>query len=398
MTVSRPWLEERACCDIDLTALLHNYNTLTSMLRGDAKLWPVIKADAYGHGAVRIAHVLEDLGVARVCVAALSEAAELRHAGVGVPMLIMGPLQAEELRTAAKLSVSATVLSMSMLESLEKIAAERAMGADPLRVHLKINTGMGRWGLPQKEVPSVMDRLDRLVRKGGIRIEGVMTHFATADAKDTNFFEKQLAEFQDVAYKIRSRYPEVIVHAANSAATILRPRSHFDAVRCGIALYGLSPTQTDPAEDGLLPVMSLTSHVADIRILRAGDSVGYGRTFVADRTTRVALVPVGYADGIRRALSGCGEALIRGKNCEYAGVVSMDHLSLLVESTVKVGDRVTLLGSDKNEQILAEKHARFANTINYEITCGIAAEPRLTRRYVTATAKDSGSLEATPAQ
>jgi alanine racemase len=214
-----------------------------------------------------------------------------------------------------------------------------------------------------------------------------MTHFATADDPDiagpdgSDAFEWQLASFNGLVDYARDRFAELVVHAANSAATLRDPRAHFNAVRCGVATYGLSPTQGDPAADDLQPVMRVTSHVAELRARSEGDSTGYSRTWVSSGPSRVALVPIGYADGIRRALSNRGHALVRGAPRQVVGNVSMDHLSLLVASDVEVGDEVVLLGTQADAQVRAEDHAEWAETINYEITCGIAREPRLARVF-----------------
>ncbi|MCW2924914.1 MAG: alr, partial [Thermoleophilia bacterium] len=180
----------------------------------------------------------------------------------------------------------------------------------------------------------------------------------------------------------RERVPGIVAHAANSAALLRDERAHFDAVRPGVATFGLDPAGEDPTRHGLEPVLELRSHVADVRALAPGESTGYGRSFVADRPVLVAEVPIGYADGVRRALANVGTALVRGEARPIVGNVSMDHISLLVDDTVAVGDVVTLIGRDGDARLSAEDHARWAGTINYEVTCGIAGEPRLLRAHV----------------
>ena len=371
----------RAEVRIDLAAYRRNVMALRDRLAGDAQLWAVVKANAYGHDVDRLAQEALAAGARRLCVATLSEARQLRQNGIRASMLVMGPLDEPSVRRAADLQVAIAVLGEEMLAGIEQAAADGAFaGARPLRAHLKVDTGMGRWGVPLVEAEAA---LERLLALDGVEVEGVMTHFATADQPDDDgFFELQLQRFASFADHARSAVPGVVVHAANSAATLRDERSHFDAVRCGVATYGLDPMQQDPRAHGLAPVLSLRSHVAHVTRLAAGDSTGYGRAWIADQDTFVARVPIGYADGVRRALSNRGRVLVRGSEREVLGTVSMDHVSVRVDEHVRVGDVVTLIGSDGDAWIGAEHHARWADTINYEVTCGIAGEPRLLRAYV----------------
>lgn len=370
----------RAECRIDLGALRHNVRVLESRLEPGTRFWAVVKANAYGHDVEQVAEAAVTAGVKRLCVATLSEAWHLRGAGIRVPLLIMGPLDQAGIRRAVDLDVSITVLSRAMLDSLEAVSPSRT--GRQAKVHLKVDTGMGRWGLPIGDAGPVLERLDTIE---GVDVEGVMTHLATADDEsDHGFFDRQLDDFEDVVALARDRYPGVIAHAANSAALVRDSRSHFDAVRCGIAMYGMSPQQRDPDVHDLRPVMSLRSYVADVRRRVPGESVGYSRTWVADSDALVAEVPIGYADGVRRALSNTGEALVGGHRRRFIGNVSMDHLTLLVDGSVQPGDIVTILGSDQDARVTAEDHAAWSGTINYEITCGIAGEPRLLRTHLTA--------------
>jgi alanine racemase len=371
----------RAEVRIDLAAYRRNVMALRDRLTGGAELWAVVKANAYGHDVDRLAQEAVAAGARRLCVATLSEARQLRHGGLRASMLVMGPLDEPSVQRAVDLDVSVSVLGEAMLAGLEHAAADGAWSARrAARVHLKVDTGMGRWGIPLDEV----DRsLDRLLAIDGVEVEGIMTHFATADeADDDGFFELQLERFLDVVERARARVPGIVAHAANSAATIREPRAHLDAVRCGVATYGLDPMQQDPAAHGLDPVLSLRSHVAQLRELQPGESTGYSRSFVADEPVRVALVPIGYADGVRRALANRGHVLVHGIERPVVGNVSMDHVSVLVDDDVRLGDVVTLIGRDGSRQVAAEDHARWCDTINYEVTCGIAGEPRLLRAYI----------------
>jgi alanine racemase len=289
----------------------------------------------------------------------------------------MGPLDAAAMRRAADLDVAVTVLSTQMVDAVPHVGGTASR---PLRVHLKVDTGMGRWGIAPGDLAAALDSISGAP---GVELEGIMTHFATADDLVDPWFDTQRSLFDDVVATVRDRFPNVIAHAANSAATVRGSEAHYDAVRCGVAIYGLSPTQGDPADDGLRPVLSLRSVVADIRARAAGESVGYCRTFIAEKDSLVGLVPFGYADGLRRLLSNRGEAVVNGKRVPIVGNISMDHSSLLIDDDVKVGDVVTFIGRDGAVQITAEDHARWANTINYEITCGVALEPRLRRTWRT---------------
>lgn len=369
----------RAEVHVDIAAYRSNIATLRARLVGDAQLWAVVKADAYGHGMGVLAQEAIAAGARRLCVATLSEARHLRRVeGIRAPVLVMGPLDPASVRRAIDLDVSFAVVHAGTIDVLATLAAAGELGGRRVaRVHLKVDTGMGRWGVPNADA---LDALDRLRSTAGVEVEGLMTHFATADDEDSDFFDQQLDRFRALAVEARSRVPNLIVHAANSAATLRDARAHFDAVRCGVATYGLDPMQRDAARHGLAPVLSVRSHVADVRELQPGESTGYERAYIAQAPVLVAEVPIGYADGMRRSIgAGAGTALVRGRARSVVGNVSMDHLSLLVDADVRRGDVVTLLGCDGGECVTAEDHARWAGTINYEITCGMADEPRLLR-------------------
>lgn len=372
--VSPPRAEVR----VDVDAYRRNIAALRASLHHGSQLWAVVKADAYGHGVDVLAHAAIAAGAKRLCVATLSEARHLRRAaGIRSPLLVMGPLDAVSINRAVDLDVSFAVLHDGMVDALRARSATGTNSARAARVHLKVDTGMGRWGVP---LADALDHLDRLLETPGVDVEGVMTHFATADDHDDDFFDVQLERFSAFAVAARERVPHLLVHAANSAATLRDERAHFDAVRCGVATYGLDPQQRDAARHGLEPVLSVRSHVADVRTLAPGESTGYERSFVADAEVLVAVVPIGYADGMRRSLgAGTGRAIVRGVERPIIGNVSMDHVSLLIDEDVQRGDVVTLLGHDGGASVTAEDHARWAGTINYEITCGMADEPRLLR-------------------
>ena len=341
-------MPRRSEVTIDLAALARNVARLREAA-APAEVWAVVKADAYGHGALDCARAALGAGAAALCVATVQEGAALRGWLPAARILVMGPLADGEdaLAREARLEVA-----VSRPESIP----------DGLDVHLKVDTGMGRYGMTPKEALAVPR--DRVV--------GLMSHLATAD-DDQEFARRQLDAFAELV----SEFPGVTAHIANSPAVFRLPEAAFDAVRCGVALYGLSPFQGDPADDGLEPVLSWRSFVAEVRMIVPGESTGYGRRFVAERPTRIGLVPVGYADGFRRGLTGT-QVLVDGGRRTVVGTVSMDSFAVELGDE-EAGTPVTLIG----DGILAEEHARVLGTINYELTCGIRTAPeRADRRVV----------------
>ena len=331
---------------IDLGALRRNAAALVNAA-GGAELWAVVKADAYGHGARDCARAALEGGAQALCVATAKEGAALRAELVEAHILVLGPLAEADEHMAREAGLEVAVSTSRLPESLS--------------VHVKVDTGMGRFGMSPEEAAQI----------DPARVAGVMSHLATAD-EDEPFARAQLDAFAAVA----ERFPGAIRHIANSAATLSIPEARLDAVRCGVALYGLSPFGRGPEEHGLEPVLSWRSYVAQAKVLRSGDSTGYGRRFVAEGETRIGLVPVGYADGFRRGLTGT-EVLVAGTRRRVLGIVSMDSFA------VELGDEpegapVTLVG----DGVLVEEHARHAGTINYEITTGIVSDPRRADRQV----------------
>jgi alanine racemase len=330
---------------IDLGAVRRNVKTLLRALDG-AELWAVVKANAYGHGALDVAGAALDEGARALCVATVPEALELRKRFAGVRIVVMGPVSSSrEVADARK-------------ARLELVVADGEVPQD-LSVHLKLDTGMGRWGLSELPTPPS-------------GVVGLMSHLATADS-DRSFAEEQVERFREAT----AAYPGLTRHIANSAGALRLPSSHFDAARCGVALYGLSPFGEDPAADRLQPALSWRSYLAQVKRLGAGESVGYGRRFVAERPTWIGIVPLGYADGFRRDLTGT-KVLVGGDLCRVVGTVSMDAFAVELRREESVGSPVTILG----EGALAEEHARVAGTINYELVCGISSDPRRARRVV----------------
>jgi alanine racemase len=327
---------------IDLGAIRHNARRLLEAL-DDAELWAVVKADGYGHGAVDVARAALDAGASALCVVTVAEGIELRRELPQARILVMCPTDEVSQAREAK---------------LELVISGGGIPGD-LPVHLKLDTGMGRWGLSELPEPPA-------------NVVGLMSHLATADS-DPAFAARQIERFRAAT----EPYSHLTRHLANSAAALRLPDTRFDAARCGIALYGISPFETDPAEDGLRPALSWRSRLARVILLQPGESTGYGRRFVAERPTWIGIVPVGYADGFRRDLSGT-EVLVDGEPRRAVGTVSMDAFAVDLGRELPVGAPVTIVG----DGLLVERHAAVAETIGYEIACGINSDPSRAHRVV----------------
>lgn len=362
--------------EIDLTALVHNYQQLCHELPTGSGVLAVVKADAYGHGAVEVAKVLQRLGADLFGVAIAEEGVELRDAGVEVPILVLGgpwPGQ-EDLILSQGLQVA--VFELEQLQRLER-AASRA--GCLCYCHLKIDTGMGRLGvLPANLAPILMqfDRSDHLI------LDGVMTHFAVADSVGHPYTEQQLKLFMQCVHQVRDAgFSPRYIHAANSAAAFSHMDEGCNLVRSGIALYGGQPFSG--RELDLRPVMSLRTNIAHLKVLAEGSGVSYGLNFVTQRPSVIAAIPVGYADGYNRRLSNGGTALVRGQRVAVAGTVCMDWTLLDVTDVegVCAGDEVTLLGCDGDECVSAQQWADQIDSISYEVFCQISK--RVPRYYLT---------------
>jgi alanine racemase len=370
----------RALARVNLAAVERNVARLRGGLSGGAGLCAVVKANGYGHGAVPVARAALAGGASWLAVATAAEAAELRGAGIETRVLVMGAISDEELPVALGARGELVAWSQRFVSQVARLAGEGAAALPaPVRIHVKLDTGMGRLGTRS---PEEAMRVAEQVAAGtpALELAGVMTHFASAD-DDPGFTDEQLARFEPFVRELRTRWPGIVVHAANSAATLGAPDSHFDLVRCGIAIYGCDPMNHDPARHGLEPALELSSYVAAVKRAGAGESTGYGRRFIADAETWIATVPVGYGDGIRRALTNNGDVLIGGRRFPLVGTVSMDNITVDIGSpnAVAIGDRVTLIGRDGDGRVTAEELARRIDTINYEILCGLSA--RVPRTY-----------------
>ena len=364
----------RARARINLAAIERNVAHLRSGLTGDAQLCAVVKANASGHGAVPVARAALAGGATRLAVATALEAAELRAGGLSAPILIMGAISDEELSVALDSGAELTAWSSEFVAELDRAAVA------PLAVHVKFDTGMGRLGT--RDLDDALSVADRVLGSERLRLAGAMTHLATADG-DPAFMTAQLRAFAPFAAAMRERAPGVLVHAANSAATLREPASHHDMVRCGIALYGCDPMNEDPDRHGLEPALELSSYVAAVKRARPGQSAGYNRRFIAGADTWLATLPIGYADGVARTLGNNCDVLIGGQRYPLVGTVSMDNVTVALGATqpagVRPGTAVTIIGRQGTERQTTEDLANRAGTIGHDILCGISV--RVTREY-----------------
>jgi len=361
---------------IDLTAVAHNVRALKQLVGTDVELIAVVKANAYGHGAVQVAQVAMENGATRLAVARVAEGIQLRKAGINAPILIMGYFLPTESKALVANDLTPTVNTMEVAQVL---SAEARKSRKSLQVHVKVDTGMGRFGLLPNEVVPFLAEISPLPN---LVLEGLWSHFATADARDKTYALQQFGIFmqviqhaEDAGFLIPMRY------IANSGVLFDLPEMHLDAVRPGILLYGLRPSDEVESTIFLRPALSLISHVGRVRTLPTGSSVSYGRTYTTTRPTPVALVPVGYGDGYHRLISNRGAVLIRGQRASVVGRVCMDNIIVDVTGIagVQEGDEVVLLGRQGGDCISADEIAIWAETINYEVTSALL--PRLPRIY-----------------
>ncbi len=361
--------------EVDLDAYRANLRAIRQWVGPQVQVFAVVKANAYGHGLVPLAQAALQAGATRLVVHRLEEGLALRAAGITAPILLLGYVPLAAAAQVARYDLIPTVITLEFVRAL----AAHASPARPHPVHINVDTGMGRYGLLP---PEVVDFLRALREIPGVQVEGLYTHFATADEADTTYLRHQWRVFQDVLAAVDAAgLMPPIRHACNSAATFALPEAHLDAVRPGIATYGLRPSLAWDAPVPLRPVLTWKSRVARVRTLPPGSGIGYGRTYITQRPTTVALVPVGYGDGYVRRLSNRAQVLVRGRRAPVVGRVSMDQIVVDVSAIpgVALEDEVVLLGRQGEEHIPAEEIAAWAETINYEVTTLLL--PRVTRVY-----------------
>lgn len=368
-----------AWAEVDLDALAHNMREVRRLVDKNALVTAVIKADGYGHGAKKIAQTLLDNGADRFAIAVLDEGIELREAGFKVPVLILGFTDKERADEIIRYDMEQTVYSWDLAEELSREAVKQGKTA---KIHVKIDTGMGRIGLkPDKDSVQLIKRIGKLPN---LVIEGIFTHFAVADSVDKAFTQEQYEKFNWICDELSKENVKInFRYCANSAAIIDLPDMHMNMVRAGIMLYGLKPSDEVMLDKlKLKQVMSLKVRITHVKDIEAGQSVSYGRKFIAEKKSRIASMPIGYADGYTRMLSGKAEALVKGIRVPVVGRICMDQCMIDVTGIedVKVGDEVVLFGKQGDGFIHIDELAEKLDTINYEIVCMISK--RVPRVYI----------------
>ncbi|KAB7663459.1 alanine racemase [Bacillus sp. B1-b2] len=359
--------------EVNLDAIKYNISHLRNRLHEKNKLIAVVKANAYGHGSLQVAKTALNAGADSLAVAFLDEAISLREKGVKAPILVLGASRARDVKVACEYKITLTVFQVEWLEEALCILEDNTY----LPIHLKLDTGMGRIGFRTKE--DIRKIEDLLCAQSRIKVEGVFTHFATADEKDTTYLDKQIARFRELLNGF-SQLPEII-HCSNSAASLLHPELQYNAVRMGISMYGLTPSLEieNDLPYPLKEAFSLRSKIVQVKKLHKGDKVSYGATYEAEEEQWIATLPIGYADGWLRKLQGI-EVLVDGMRVPIVGRICMDQCMVRLPYEMKTGTKVTLIGSQKHQSISVNEVATKLETINYEITCMISS--RVPRVYL----------------
>ena len=374
---------EVSWAEIDLDAIAHNARQLKKHVGERTELMAVVKANAYGHGALPVARTALQSGATRLAIVRVNEGVQLRAGGISAPILVLGYALPGQATDIVRYRLTPTVNTLELAQALSAAVAEQ--GAASLPVHLKVDTGLGRFGLLPKEVLAFAQAL---VTLPGLALEGFWTHFASADEADKSYTYRQFELYCQVLQQLEDAGIAIPVrHVANSAATLSLPDMHLDMVRCGITLYGLRPSAEVEMVVPLRPAMALKSRVARLRTLPVGSSISYNRTYVAARPTLVALVPMGYGDGYRRGLSNKGAVLIHGQRAPIIGRVCMDQFMVDVSAIpdVRQDDEIVLLGRQGEGEINAEELGEWVGTNNYETVTGILA--RVPRVYLAGSSK-----------
>ena len=368
----------RVYVGVDLAAISDNVKSIMNKVGPDVKVMAVIKTDGYGHGAVAIAHALNEIGVYSFAVATIDEARELRASGIRNPILILGYVFPNDLQDVIDYNVTSTVFSYDSAKMISDYAAKRGKVA---KIHIKLDTGMGRIGfVPGEESAAEIKRIFDLKN---IEVEGVFTHFATADEADLGPSKAQAKLFEDFVNSLEADgYFFKIRHICNSAGVLVMDGNYDNMVRAGIIIYGLRPSAEVKCDIDLKPALELVSHVAYVQEVGAGFTVSYGSTYTTSGKTKIATIPVGYGDGYPRSLSNKGRVIVNGCYAPIIGRVCMDQFMVDVTDVpdVKQGDEVILIGKQGDCEITVDEIADIAGTINYEIVCGINKRvPRIFR-------------------
>ncbi|NLI89247.1 MAG: alanine racemase [Epulopiscium sp.] len=369
----------RVVAEIEKDAITHNYRQIKKHIASYTKIMAIVKADAYGHGAIEIAKLLQDEEVDYLAVAIAEEGAQLREAGITRPILVLGYTPATDIRLLIDNDLTQTIFSYEMAKY---ISYEASKLKKRVKIHIKVDTGMGRIGfLPH---PTSIEEILKINKLPNIEIEGIYTHFSSADEEDQTYTKKQNSIFHGFLKELNQVGIDIpLIHAANSAAIIMNENTHFDMVRLGISLYGHYPSEaTGLYSMGLVPAMSLKTQVVHVKELPKNQEIGYNRKYTTNKKTKVATIPIGYADGYSRGLSNKGGVLIRGEYAPIIGNICMDQFMVDVShiNYVAVGDEVVVFGKQKDKEISVEEIAKILNTINYEIVCMVGK--RIPRIYV----------------
>ncbi len=357
-------IDSQSWAEIDLQALTHNACVMKARIGEKGELMAIVKSDAYGHGLVRSAQAALRGGASRLAVGNLAEARALRESGCRASLIkIIPSIREEELSAGIALNLEEIAINFEQA-CLISTVAQRAGAV--IRVHVKVDTGMGRLGIWWSDAVKIIAEIQRLP---GLQIVGIMSHLPEAEAEDGAFTYEQIARFRSIMESLGHFKDSPCFHLANSAGGLYLPATHFNAIRSGIALYGLSPRGKPSEFENLRPVMSVKTQVLQVKTLPAGESVGYGRTIRISKPARIAILPIGYADGYPRAMSNRGYVLIRGARAPIIGIVSMNLTAVDVTllPAVQFGDETVLIGRQDGEEISANDLANFCGTINYEI-------------------------------
>jgi len=357
--------------DVDLKALEHNYIQVKRLVGKDVQVMAVVKANAYGHGTVEVSRVLEEMGVDYLGVATTDEAVRLRDHGIKTPVLILGSVLPEEVKIARDRDITLTLCSHEILKEIKVLAKNEEAGETKVKVHIKVDTGMGRIGVWHE---GALNFVKEVAVEKSVLLEGIYTHFSSA-GRDEFFTDYQMESFERLLISIEKSWIKIpLKHAANSIATVDFKRAHLNLARPGLIIYGMYPKHTFPKLIKLRPVLSLKTRVVFLKDIPPGRSISYGRTFITQRDTRIATLPIGYADGYHRGLSNKAQVLIRGQYAPVVGKITMDQMMIDVGHIrgVKIGDEVVLIGKQGHHEIRIEKLARLAGTIAYDFICAIS--------------------------
>ncbi len=361
--------------EINLDAIKHNITQIKEILPQETNIIAVVKANAYGHGMVSVAKKALESGATALAVAILEEAMILREASINAPILVLGYVPAKHAPLAARHNITLPIFQKKWLEELNQYQFEH-----PLNTHIKLDTGMGRIGI--RSTDELINLIKEIDNNKNIQLTGIFTHFATADEKELVFYEEQIKRLEELLSIFKQHYTkDVTVHIGNSAASLRFPESMHNSIRFGISMYGLYPSNDVRAENRveLLPAFSLHSRLVHVKKIAKGDSISYGRTYIAEKDEWIGTVPIGYGDGWSRHLQGMS-VLVNGRRMPIVGRICMDQLMIRLDEEIVIGTKVTLIGEQGNEIIEMDEVADYLDTINYEVPCMI--NERVPRIYV----------------